>query len=104
MSTTRSAAAKAAGLSDWDRLELAVRRLLEYQEALIQRAQSAEQRIRELEAGIAEVTAGRLDPVALSERATALERENRALEERLGQAREGVQRILTRLRFTEEES
>jgi len=104
MSTTRSAASRAAELSDWDRLELAVRRLLEYQEALLQRVQAGEKRIHELEAGIAEVTAGRLDPVALSERAAALERENRALEERLGQAREAVQRILSRLRFAEEES
>jgi hypothetical protein len=104
MSTTRSGAARAPELSDWDRLELAVRRLLDYQEALTQRAQAAERRIGELEAGIAEVSAGRLDPVALSERAAALELENRALEERLGQARDAVQRILTRLRFAEEDS
>ena len=91
-------------MSDWDRLELAVRRLLDYQEALGQRADAAEHRIRELEAGIAEVSAGRLDPVALSQRAAALERENRALEERLAQARETVQHMLTRLRFAEEDS
>jgi hypothetical protein len=103
MSTTRNAADKSADSQDWERLELAVRRLLESQDALRRRAQAAETRIRELEAGLADVNAGRLDPVALSERAQLLERENRALESRLAQARETVQRILTRLRFAEED-
>lgn len=103
MSTTPNGAERSATPQDWERLELAVRRLLDNQDMLRRRAQAAEARVCELEAGIAEVTAGRLDPVQLAQRAEQLERENRALEDRLAQARDAVQRILSRLRFAEEE-
>ena len=91
-------------LPEWEWLELAVKRLLESHDVLRRRTELAEMRIRELEGALEEVSAGRMDPVALAERAEELERENQALEARLANARETVQRILARLRFAEEES
>ena len=101
-----SDAAEASDLSlpEWDQLELAVRRLLEDHDALLQRVAAAEDRTTELELALRNVSAGELDPVTLAERARALESENQDLLDRLNRARESVQRILGRLRFVEEES
>jgi hypothetical protein len=49
------------------------------------------------------VSSGGLDPVALSERAQTMERENRVLTKKLTQAGETVQRILARLQFLEDD-
>jgi len=87
----------------WDRLELAVRRLMDEHDALRRRAHTAEKRLQELEAALADVSAGRLDPVAVSERAQQLEQENRRLNDRLARAREMVERILGRIQFAEDD-
>jgi predicted RNase H-like nuclease (RuvC/YqgF family) len=89
--------------AEWDRLELSVRRLLDEHGTWRRRAQAAEQRVRELEATLADLSSGRMDPVKLEERAEAFERENRALHERLAQARETVERIAARFQFAEDD-
>jgi hypothetical protein len=89
--------------AELDRLELAVRRLLEAHDALKRRAEVADARVAELEAAVRDLASGGLDPLALRGRVTALEAENRALLERLGTAQQTVQRMLQRLQFVEEE-
>lgn len=86
-----------------DRLELAVRRLLEANDAVRRRAEAAESRATELEGAVRDMATGGLDPVALTGRVEALEEENRLLKQRLEQAQQTVQRILGRLQFVEEE-
>ena len=46
---------------------------------------------------------GEQDPGALVERLTDLESRNRELNERLEEGREGVERLLARIRFLEEQ-
>jgi hypothetical protein len=93
----------AATLPELDRLEQKVRALIERHDALIARADRADNRVRELELALRNVSAGEIDPMALAERTRALEAENRDLLDRLNRARESVHRILARMRFTEEE-
>ncbi len=88
---------------EWDALELSVRRLLETHDALKRRTQTAERRVRELESALGRVSSGALDPLALSERATVLERENKDLIDRLARANALVERIAARLNFLEAE-
>jgi len=88
---------------EWDALELSVRRLLETHDALKRRTQTAERRVRELESALGRVSSGALDPLALSERATVLERENRDLIDRLARANGLVERIAARLNYLEAE-
>ena len=89
--------------AEWNTLELAVRRLLEQHDAMRRRTEQAEQRTRELEAALGAVADGNLDPVALSERADALTRENRLLTDRLAEANALVERIVARLNYLEAE-
>ncbi len=89
--------------TEWDALELAVRRLLDDYRALRRRAAAAEQRVRELENALAQLGSGAIDPVALQARARQLEDENRALHARLAEAAERVRRLLARTHFLEEE-
>lgn len=86
-----------------DRLELAVRRLLEAQHSLRARNEKAEARVAELEEAMRGMATGGLDPLALTQRVEALEAENQALRERLQSAREVVQRAVARVQFAEEE-
>lgn len=88
---------------EWDRLELAVRRLLDEYAACRRRAEAAERRVAELEAALRQVNAGVVDPFELRERIAELEAENASLRERLEQARAGVSRIVARLRFLEDD-
>jgi hypothetical protein len=87
----------------WRRLEDAVKRMAADRGAWRERALAAEERIGELESALRDVSAGQLDPVALAARSRTLEEENRALAERVARAREAVERIVTRLQFTQEE-
>jgi hypothetical protein len=59
--------------------------------------------VRELEAALRDVSSGTLDPMQLSRQAHDLERENRMLLDRLGKARETVDRMMMRLNFAEDE-
>jgi FtsZ-binding cell division protein ZapB len=86
-----------------DRLELAIRRLLETNDSLRRRAQAAENKVAELEAAVRDLASGGLDPVKLTGRVESLESQNRMLRERMGTAQETVQRMLARLHFAGEE-
>jgi chromosome segregation ATPase len=86
-----------------DRLELAVRRLLEANDTLRRRLAETESRATELHSAVRDFATGGVDPMELTTRAASLEAENEALRERLHQARESVQRMLNRLQFVEEE-
>ena len=88
---------------EWDRLELAVRRLLDDHEEWRRRAEAAARRVRELDAALRDVTDGALDPVELKRRVEVLETRNAELRQRLDKARESVDRILARLQFLEED-
>ncbi|MBI4409595.1 MAG: hypothetical protein HY561_07790 [Gemmatimonadetes bacterium] len=89
--------------AELDRLELAIRRLLEAYRGIDRRARAAEKRVRELEAALRDVASGRLDPLALSQRLEVLNEENRRVRQRLDEARGGVRRLLARLQFLEGE-
>jgi predicted RNase H-like nuclease (RuvC/YqgF family) len=88
---------------EWGRLQSAIQRLLEEHRALRTRAEAAEERVRDLESALSRVASGDLDPVALSEQVRTFDRENRALEKRLEDARTVVDRIQSRLQFLEED-
>lgn len=87
----------------WDRLELTVRRLLDDRDAWKRRALTAEKKARDLETTLQDVSTGRLDPVAVSNRAQSLERENRLLNRRVRRAHAAVERILNRIQFVEDD-
>ncbi len=89
--------------TEWDALELAVRRLLDDHQALRRRAAAAEHRVHELEAALAQLGSGDVDPLALQARTRELEAENRALQARVDEAAERVRRLLARTHFLEEE-
>ncbi len=89
--------------TEWDALELAVRRLLDDYQALRRRTAAAEHRIRELEVALAQLGSGAVDPIALQARARELEAENHALQARVDDAAERVRRLLARTHFLEEE-
>jgi hypothetical protein len=86
-----------------DRLELTLRRLMDEHDRWRRRAQKAERRVRDLESALEGVSSGTLDPVALAAQAESAGRENRALRDRLDQARGSVDRIVARLQFLEED-
>lgn len=90
-------------LPELDRLERAVRRLLETAAAWRARAVSAESRERELQTTLDAVGTGALDPRHLSERVTTLDAENQALKERLRRAEVLAHRIHARLQLLEED-
>lgn len=87
--------------TDWDRIELAVRRLLDDYQKHRNRADTAEARILELEEALQTLSGGGPDPIVLGERISKLEIENAALRDRLRQAHAEVERIIARLQFME---
>jgi chromosome segregation ATPase len=88
--------------AEWDRLELATRRLLGEHERLRRGSEAAARRIKDMEDALAGVSSGRLDPLEMTGRLEKLETENRELRERLEAARARVEGLLGRLRFLEE--
>ena len=91
--------------ADWQRLQSSLQRLLSEFEVLQRRSTEAEDRVKQLEAALRNnsTSAGELDPVALANRVSLLEQENRFLARRLDRARESVKRISARLQFLEED-
>ena len=87
------------------RLESALQRLLSAFDALQHKTTQAEERVKQLEGAMrtSSTAAGDLDPVALANRVTLLEQENRFLARRLDRARESVRRISARLQFLDED-
>lgn len=98
-----SASSAATDRSEWDRLELAARRLIQEYTTCRRRLQQAQDRIVQLEHSLHEVAGGAVDPAALQARLQSVEAENQALRARLAEAGERVTRIRARLQFLEEE-
>ena len=84
-------------------LTVIVRKLLLEYDQLRASARTSESRIRELESALRDVSSGGVDPIALNQRVTALEQENRFLARRLDRARDSVKRISARLQFLDED-
>lgn len=80
----------------WGRLEAAIGRLLDDRALQLRR-------IAELEAMLGQLRDGSLNPVAQQDRLHALEGENADLHRRIREGREGVDRLLAKLRFLEEQ-
>ncbi|TVP47068.1 MAG: hypothetical protein EA350_05860 [Gemmatimonadales bacterium] len=86
------------------RLEGAVGRLLAEVEALRERSERAEVRVTEVETLLRRFTKGDVDPADLQRASRELVAENAELRERIEESREGVDRLLARIRFMEEQS
>lgn len=84
-------------------LERAVGQALDRLEALRLRAEAAEAKAHDLEALLARFTEDGDSAGRMIERMKALERENADLRRRLDQGRDGVDRILARIRFLEDQ-
>jgi chromosome segregation ATPase len=76
------------------RLDKAVGKLLDERIALLGR-------VGELEALLDRMRKGKADPVELQSRLSRMESENRELKGRIEEGREGIDRLLSRLRFLE---
>lgn len=86
-----------------DGLATAVERSLERIAQLEDRLGAAESRRDELEALLAKMADGSASPADMLTRLKHLESENADLGRRLEQGREGVERILAKIRFLEEQ-
>jgi predicted nuclease with TOPRIM domain len=86
------------------RLERAVGRLLDRLEATAMRAEEAEARNAELTALVQRFTGDEAEAGELVGRLKSLEAENADLRSRLDRGREGVDRMLARIRFLENQS
>jgi septation ring formation regulator EzrA len=84
-------------------LAKAVERLLERLEAAEARASAAEKRRVEVEDLLRKMTDGKADPAAMSARLEKLESENVDLVERVDRGLEGIDRLLARVRFMEDQ-
>jgi len=85
------------------RLETAVDVVLDRVSELESRLRVAEARARELDGVLKRISEGELQPSDLLDRLRSLEGENDRLRERLDQGREGVERLLAKIRFLEEQ-
>ena len=85
------------------RLEGAVEQALLRSRQLAERLKEAEGRAEGLDAVLRRIGTGELEPAELVERMRAVEEENRELRLRLERGREGVERLLARIRFLEEQ-
>ena len=83
-------------------LEQAVGRVLEEVESLRGRVKESESRTRNVEELLRRFTKGEVDPGNLQERLSELEAMNQGLLDRIDSGREGVERVLARIRFLEE--
>lgn len=84
-------------------LEQAVDGLLERLHEAEARADAAEGRTAEVEDLLREMTEGTRDPAAMAERLAALESENAELRDRVDRGLDGVERLLSRVRFVEDQ-
>jgi predicted RNase H-like nuclease (RuvC/YqgF family) len=62
-----------------------------------------QQRVEEVESLLAEMSSGEENPVRMRRRLDHLEEENAGLRARLEEGREGVERLLAKIRFLEEQ-
>jgi predicted RNase H-like nuclease (RuvC/YqgF family) len=85
------------------RLEQAVGRALERIDELEEKLRASERRVGDLDQVLAGITGGGLEPSVLVDGVRALEEENAELRRRLAGGREGVERLLSKIRFLEEQ-
>lgn len=86
-----------------DALATAVERSLQRVTRLRQRAESAESRRDEVEALLAKMADGTANPADMQTRLQMLEKENADLHRRIEEGRQGVDRLLAKIRFLEEQ-
>jgi hypothetical protein len=84
-------------------LEQAVGRALQRIHHLEARLAEAGRRAEELDQVLLDVSGGEQKPTVLVDRLNALEAENQELRGRLARGREGVERLLARIRFLEDQ-
>ena len=84
-------------------LERMVDLALEGLERLRRRVAEADRRCAELETLLSSFRVGEEDPVATKARLTRLEAESQEMKARIEQGREGVERVLSRIRFLEDQ-
>lgn len=82
-------------------LENAVTELLERLGEALETAEAAQARRDEVEALLRDMTDGKADPAEMSGRLSELEEENADLRRRIDEGAEGVDRLLSRIRFLE---
>ncbi|MGW8267853.1 MAG: hypothetical protein ACWGSQ_15915 [Longimicrobiales bacterium] len=87
----------------FDRLEVAVEAALTRIGTLQAELRTSEDKAAEMEDLLRKFTGGEEDPSSLLSRLQRLEDENGVLTERLRKGRDGVQRLLARIRFLEEQ-
>ena len=88
---------------EYERLEKAVRRLVDEVAGYRARAQVAERRATELERALRDVSSGALDPLKLRDGMRKLAEENRELRHRMVQAQDRIRRLIARFDFLQEE-
>jgi predicted RNase H-like nuclease (RuvC/YqgF family) len=103
MSDSEEAKADATDRQALARLESSVTRILEEAARLRSRAREAEDRVTDLEALLRRFTKGEVDPASLQRRLVHLESENQDLRERIEEGRAGVERLLSRIRFLQDQ-
>jgi predicted nuclease with TOPRIM domain len=87
----------------FDRLEAAIEVALTRVEKLRAELRTSKEKAAEMETLLRKFTGGEEDPSSLLSRLQRLEDENGVLTERLRKGRDGVQRLLARIRFLEEQ-
>lgn len=85
------------------RLEGVVGRLLDRADRLRERTRAAESRVEDVEELLRRFTKGEEDPSSLLDRVRVHESEARDVRERLELGRGGVERLLARIRFLEDQ-
>lgn len=94
---------EAALPGEYERLEGAVRRLLDDVAGYRARAQVAETRAAELERALRDVRSGALDPLKLKDSIRKLEEENRELRRRMIKAQDRIRQLIARFDFLRED-
>ena len=87
----------------FDAVDAAIGRAVARVRELEARATAADQRTSEVEALLEKMASGEESPVQMKDELDRLQQENADLRDRLERGREGVERLLARIRFLEEQ-
>lgn len=91
-----------SGIAGFSALESAVERLLDRVGELEDAVRKTNRRRQEVETLLERMTTGEENPARMSEQIRVLESENEDLRRRLDEGRAGVDRLLARVRYLEE--
>ncbi len=105
MSTASGSAGSAMSTNadDFRRLRLAVERMVAHVEDLESRVELAERRAKELDDLLRRMSSGELRPSQVLGRLEVLEVENADMRRRLELGRDGVEKLLAKVRFLEQQ-